>query len=78
MGILDSVLEEWLHPSAILLLTYLPDPVPPRSLWATSPTQMLCVQSLSSLAVHSSPKIAPVGFWADQLETPNCFASSQC
>lgn len=78
VGILDSVLGEWLHPYAVLLLAYLPDPFPPQSLWATSPTQMLCVQSLSSLAVHSCPKITPLCFWADQLWTPNCFASSQC
>lgn len=76
VGILDSVLEEWLHPSAVLLAC-LPDPspFPGHSLWTASPTQMLCVQSLSSLAVCSCPKIRPVCFWADQ--TPNCFASSQ-
>lgn len=47
--ILDSALKEWFHPSAVLLLACLSDPFPGHSLWATSPTQMLCVQSLSSL-----------------------------
>lgn len=78
VGILDSVLEEWLHPSAVLLLACLPDPFPRHSLQATSPTQMLCVQLLSSLAVHSCPKIRPVCFCADQLWTSNCFAASHC
>lgn len=79
VGILVSVLEEWLHPSAVLLLACLPNPspFPGHSLWTTSPTLMLYVQSLSSLAVYSCPKIRPIWFWADQLWTPNCFARSQ-